>query len=192
AAAAAPSVDERLPHVVDARPLVDDGQPKAAPPPVVEQLDEGPSLSRVHHDVPGQLAGRRNDLGLVDDGEPRRDGRGADLSADHDHVAVPPDGQRPERGHFRASRAWFNIAIPRSRLSAVRAPPKDNPSSARVIATAGCMPTTTVGASSSRVMSAIAASIRPMKESMISTAVMSMITPRAPCRTTASDRSSRR
>ena len=48
------------------------------------------------------------------------------------------------------------------------------------MATAGRMPTSTVSASNNREMDPIMVSIRPMKESTISTAVMSMITPVAP------------
>ncbi|MFO7597744.1 MAG: hypothetical protein R6W92_15555 [Desulfocurvibacter africanus] len=51
---------------------------------------------------------------------------------------------------------------------------------AEIHATAGCMPTTTVSASIIRVMDAMLLSMRPMKESTISRAEMSMSTPCAP------------
>ena len=47
------------------------------------------------------------------------------------------------------------------------------------MATAGRMPTTTVRASSTRAMAAMLPSMRPMKESTISSAEMSISTPRA-------------
>ena len=60
----------------------------------------------------------------------------------------------------------------------------------RVIATAGRMPTRTVSAPNNREMDPIMVSIRPMKESTISTAVMSMITPVARVATSSVARSS--
>ena len=69
--------------------------------------------------------------------------------------------------------------MPLSTFSAVRMPLRDSPNSTRVMATAGCIPTSTVSASSSLAMPAILASIRPMKESTISNAEMSINTPRA-------------
>ena len=70
--------------------------------------------------------------------------------------------------------------MPRSTLSAVRTPGSDMPSSTSVIATAGRMPTTTVSASSTRDIAAMLPSMRPMNESTISSAEMSISTPRAP------------
>ena len=70
--------------------------------------------------------------------------------------------------------------MPRSTSSAVRTPGSDSPSSTSVIATAGRMPTTTVSASSTRDIAAMLASMRPMNESTISSAEMSISTPRAP------------
>ena len=70
--------------------------------------------------------------------------------------------------------------MPRSTLSAVRTPGSDMPSSTSVIATAGRMPTTTVSASSTRDIAAMFPSMRPMNESTISSAEMSISTPRAP------------
>ena len=81
-------------------------------------------------------------------------------------------------------------AMPRSTLSAVLTPVSDSPSSTKVIATAGRMPTTTVSASSSRDTAAMLSSIRPMKESTISSPEMSIITPLAEVATIFSDRSS--
>ena len=62
----------------------------------------------------------------------------------------------------------------------MRTPGSDSPSSTSVIATAGCMPTTTVCASSTRAIAAMLPSIRPMNESTISSDEMSISTPRAP------------
>jgi hypothetical protein len=59
-----------------------------------------------------------------------------------------------------------------------------------VIATAGRIPTRTVSASNSREIEPIVVSIRPTKESTISTAVMSMITPLTPVLASSSARSS--
>src|SRR5262249_29205683 len=71
------------------------------------------------------------------------------------------------------------ISMPFSTLSAVRTPGSESPSSTSVIATAGRIPTTTVRASSTLAMAAMFASMRPMKESTISSAEMSIRTPRA-------------
>ena len=71
--------------------------------------------------------------------------------------------------------------MPFSTFSAVRTPGSDRPSSTSVMATAGRMPTTTVSASSTRAMAAMLPSMRPMNESTISSAEMSISTPRAPC-----------
>src|SRR5215475_3559872 len=73
------------------------------------------------------------------------------------------------------------MASPRSALSAVLTPGRPRPSSTRVMATSGRMPTTTVSASSRRETLAMLASMRPMKLSTISSADMSIITPRARC-----------
>jgi hypothetical protein len=70
--------------------------------------------------------------------------------------------------------------IPFSTSSAVRTPCMGKPNSTSVIATAGCIPTTTVAASSHRAMLAILLSIRAMKESTISMAEMSIRTPLEP------------
>ena len=67
--------------------------------------------------------------------------------------------------------------MPRSMLSAVRTPFSDSPSSTSVIATAGRMPTTTVSASRTRDIAAMSPSMRPMNESTISSAEMSISTP---------------
>src|SRR5262245_11789844 len=71
------------------------------------------------------------------------------------------------------------ISMRFSTLSAVRTPGRERPSSTSVIATAGRIPTTTVRASSTLAMAAMFASMRPMKESTISSAEMSIRTPRA-------------
>ena len=69
--------------------------------------------------------------------------------------------------------------MPFSAFSAVRTPSRLSPSSTSVIATAGRMPTTTVSASRMRDMLAMFPRARPMKESTISRAEMSISTPRA-------------
>ena len=80
--------------------------------------------------------------------------------------------------------------MPRSTVSAVCTPGRDSPSSTRVMATAGRMPTTTVWASRMRAIAAMLPIIRPMNESTISRAEMSMRTPCARCWTIRSVRSS--
>src|SRR4051812_715343 len=82
------------------------------------------------------------------------------------------------------------MAMPFSTFSAVRTPSSDRPSSTSVMATAGCMPTTTVVASSTRAMPEMLASMRPTNESTISRAEMSISTPLAPVRSICEDRSS--
>src|SRR5690242_19798133 len=72
-------------------------------------------------------------------------------------------------------------AIPFSAFSAVLTPSRFSPSSTSVMATAGCMPTTTVSASRTRAILAMFPSARPMNESTISSAEMSISTPRARC-----------
>ncbi|MCY1247231.1 hypothetical protein D9M72_605440 [compost metagenome] len=69
--------------------------------------------------------------------------------------------------------------MPRSTFSAVRTPVRVRPSSTSVIATAGCMPTTTVVASMILASDEMVEIIRPMKESTMSNAEMSINTPRA-------------
>src|SRR5262245_18111704 len=80
--------------------------------------------------------------------------------------------------------------MPFSTLRAVRTPGRARPSSTRVMATAGRMPTTTVSASSTRAIAAMLPSMRPMKESTTSRAEMSMRTARARALTMRSARSS--
>ncbi len=72
--------------------------------------------------------------------------------------------------------------MPSSTLSTVSTPRSSSPSSTSVMATAGCIPTTTVRASMMRAIAAMSESTRPMKESTISSSEMSMSTPRAPVR----------
>jgi hypothetical protein len=80
--------------------------------------------------------------------------------------------------------------MPRSTFNAVRTPGSDSPSSTSVMATAGCIPTTTVCASRMRAMPAMLEIIRPMNESTISSDEMSSNTPRALCFVIADVRSS--
>src|SRR5271165_628132 len=72
-----------------------------------------------------------------------------------------------------------NISIPFSTSSAVCTPLRLSPSSTNVMATAGCIPTTTVCASKTRAIAEVLASIRPIKESTMSSEEMSMSTPLA-------------
>ncbi len=69
--------------------------------------------------------------------------------------------------------------MPRSTSNAVLTPGRVKPSSTKVMATAGCMPTTITRASISRDRLAMSAIIRPMNESTMSSAEMSSNTPRA-------------
>src|ERR1051326_5833115 len=69
--------------------------------------------------------------------------------------------------------------MPESTFRAVRTPGRERPSSTKVMATAGCIPTTTVSASRTRDMAAMFPSILPMKESTISKLEISISTPRA-------------
>uniref|UniRef100_A0A1I7YBM1 PE-PGRS family protein n=1 Tax=Steinernema glaseri TaxID=37863 RepID=A0A1I7YBM1_9BILA len=80
--------------------------------------------------------------------------------------------------------------MPRSALSAVRTPGRVRPSSTRVIATAGCMPTSTVCVSMMRDTPEMVPIMRPMKESTMSSAEMSISTPLAEVALMRSDRSS--
>src|ERR1700749_1077970 len=80
--------------------------------------------------------------------------------------------------------------MPRSTFSAVRTPSSDRPSSTSVMATAGCMPTTTGVASRTLARPEMLASMRPTNESTISSAEMSISTPFAPVFSICADRSS--
>src|SRR5690606_26776547 len=168
----------------------DHGQPKAPAGSVVHDLHPHAAAARVHQGVPGQLARHGHHLGLVDQRQPQLRRGDPDLPARQDDVAVGGDGQFLPFGAHPGLRAWLSISMAWVRLRAVRTPPMESPSSTIVIATAGRMPTTTVSASRMRVMAAMVAKVRPMKESTTSTAEMSMMTPRARAATAASARSS--
>ena len=156
-------------------------EPQAPPLALLHDLDPDLPASGVDQRVAGQLAGRGHHLGLVDEGEAATSTaavRTCWRTTTTSRVAVvmgcrlasAAGTSRPAR-----SRRGPAGAMPFSRSRAVRTPPSERPSSTRVIATAGRMPTTTVSASSIREISAMVASMRPMKESTISTAVMSMM-----------------
>src|SRR6185437_13944715 len=170
-----PAVGQGQVDVRDARALVGEADPDAA---LAERrrdhLDPGQAAAAVYQGVAGQLAGCRHHLGLVHQGQ-------ASLGRYHPHLLPNADDvvSGPDRQLIHQARP-FSSSRPFSAFSAVRTPRRDRPSSVSVIATAGRMPTRTVSASNSREIDPIMASIRPMKESTISTAVMSMITPRAP------------
>src|SRR4029079_10369752 len=84
-------------------------------------------------------------------------------------------------GHHRVRvRLERNICMPRSTSSAVCTPGNSRPSSTRVMATAGRMPTTMVRASRIVDIADMLAIMRPMNESTTSSAEMSMRTPLAP------------
>ena len=116
------------------------------------------STAQLAHDLPD--AARR-----------RRDARIGSVSVAVDGHRRPPSRRRgaaPEQLHAP-------LDVERGAHARQR-----QPSSTSVIATAGRMPTTTVSASSTRDMAAMLPSIRPMNESTISSAEMSISTPRAP------------
>ena len=69
--------------------------------------------------------------------------------------------------------------MPFSTFRAVRTPVMTTPISTRVMATDGCIPTSTVSASITRAICAMSPNIRAMKESTTSRAEISMRTPRA-------------
>src|SRR3954470_16188220 len=80
--------------------------------------------------------------------------------------------------------------MPFSTSSAVQMPGSVRPSSTSVIATAGCMPTSTVSASMIFDRPEMVPIMRPMNESTMSSAEISMRTPRAEVLLMRSDRSS--
>src|SRR4029077_4850762 len=83
----------------------------------------------------------------------------------------------PPISEWKSPLSSYRSSIPVSTFNAVRTPASDMPSSTSVMATAGCMPTTTVSAPTTRAIAAILASILPMKESTISSVDMSIKTP---------------
>src|SRR6185312_5333491 len=166
-------------------PLVGEVKLDAGPPVRrLDHFDPGHTAAAVHQRVPRELARGRHQLGLVYERQPVFRRRAADLLADADDVVSRLDRQLIHQDFP------FRISRPFSALSAVRTPLRDSPSSVSVIATAGRMPTMTVSASNSLDIEPIMVSIRPMNESTISTAVMSMITPRAPVTASSSARAS--
>ena len=159
--------------------------------PSASRLEAHLAAAAVVERVARQLARRGHDLGLVDQAEAERDRALAHRLA-HAHDVLRRADRRaqcsPRSPAFslalvleraRPGPARRSQAMPFSTLSAVCTPSSDRPSSTSVIATAGCMPTTTVCASSTRAIAAMLASMRPMKESTTSSAEMSISTPRA-------------
>ena len=185
AAARGPAVGQRQADVGDARPLVLEVQAQAAPHAVgLHHFPAHDAAAAVDQRVARQLAGRRDHLGLVHQRELQLLGELAHLLPRWRRCRAPSDSGMLSSGFTGqaappcAPRA--SSCMPRSTLSAVRTPSSDRPSSTSVIATAGCMPTTTVVASRTRAMPEMLASMRPTNESTISSAEMSISTPLAP------------
>src|SRR5262245_29872374 len=182
------AVGEGPVHVRDAEAFVGEDEADPLSGTVGHRLDVDPATAAVDQRVAGELARRRDDLGLVDQAESGRDGGRADQLAHPDHVVVHGYRQRlrgPDRlrvdhcaptdassairsapsslaiSPAAAARSSRSRARPRSTSSAVRMPLSARPSSTSVIATAGRMPTTTVSASNTRDTVAIVAIIRP-------------------------------
>src|ERR1700678_2003563 len=180
-----PAVCQRQVKVGDARPFVAEADPDAALAVTrPDHLDPGQAAAAVHQGIAGQFAGRGHHLGLVHQGEAAFRGQDPYSLPNTHHVVSRLDRQ------FIHQVRPFSISRPLSAFRAVRTPRRDRPSSVSVMATAGRIPTMTVSASNNRDMDPIMVSIRPMKESTISTEVMSMITPRAPALASSSARSS--
>src|SRR6185437_12456199 len=179
------AVRERQVDVRDARSFIAELQLDAGPPVTgLDRFDLGHATAAVHQRVPREFARGRYQLGLVDQRQSVLGRHDPHLLAHADDVVSRLDL------HLIHQDFPFSISRPFSALSAVRTPVSGSPSSVSVIATAGRMPTMTVSASNSREIEPIMDSIRPMNESTISTAVMSMITPCAPVAASSSARSS--
>src|SRR5262249_26973243 len=146
-----------------------------------QDFDRRVPAAAVQDRVARQLARGGHDLRLVDETESVLDRALADRLAKYDDVVVPRQRKRLERhreGHPPTHTA--SNSLPFSMSRAVRTPESDMPSSTRVMATAGRIPTTTVSASRTRDIAAMFPSMRPMNESTISSAEISIKTPRAP------------
>ena len=138
----------------------------------------------MNHHVPRQFAGCGDHFGLVDEAETEMDGPIPDLMPNQN--ATSSDSRTTMESVagagisdlLSANSDRRNNAIPLSTFNAVRTPGKDRPRSTSVMATEGCIPTTTVSASRMRDIAAMLLSMRPMKESTISTEEMSIRTPR--------------
>ena len=159
---------------------------QTAPAVALDNLDVGPSATAVDQSVARELAGGRDDLGLVNKGKAQLQRRFADVLPHANDVFGCAD-RKPIR-FDRLSRHWFvqsrrydsrSRSIPRSTFNAVRTPFSESPSSTSVIATEGCMPVTTVAAPSTLDIPAILPSMRPINESTISSEEMSIRTPLA-------------
>src|SRR5689334_4173975 len=131
-----------------------------------------------------KLAGGCDQFGLVHQGKLHLRGPLPHLLPRHHYITRSGDGYglllarfHPPISEWKSPLSSYRSSIPVSTFNAVRTPASDMPSSTRVMATAGCMPTTTVSASSTRAMAAMLASILPMKESTISSVDISIKTP---------------
>src|SRR6185312_7042555 len=192
-AAGRKAVLQRELDVCDARALVDERQAQAPARALGERLDLDLAAAAVDHGVARELARGRDDLGLVHQAEP--DGLrllAQELPCPHDvlrraHRELDAAGGGALRGPSRdhrdvqartSSSRRCSSAMPFSTFSAVCTPSSGRPSSTRVIATDGCIPTTTVCASSTRAIAEMFAIMRPMNESTTSSAEMSIRTPR--------------
>src|SRR5690606_4774193 len=145
-------------------------------------LDHAPvhrPAAAVDHGVARQLAGGGDQLGLVDQAQAAGHRRLAGGLAGEHHVLLGADRQLPCAAHSTPAPACRSRRMPRATSSAGLTPVRFRPSSTRVIATAGCMPTTTVRASITAASAEMVAIMRPMKESTMSSAEISISTPRA-------------
>src|SRR5215472_11159828 len=177
-----------IPHgqfnIRNPRTLIGENQPHADSG-AVQGFQLQRAASAVDHGVSREFACRGYQLGLVHQGKTDLAGQLADPPAHRNDVGFGRDGNRIAVNYRHYIALWpstdsRSASIPASTLRAVRTPWRDMPNSTNVMATAGCIPTTTVCASSTRDMAAIFPSIRPMKESTISRLEISMRTPRAP------------
>src|SRR5262245_23847150 len=141
------------------------------------------TLARVQHDVARQFGDRGDDHRQFDQREAELRGERAALLPRLDDVGIAADVDGDLAGHGSEpppSLRWlrWRYASPSSRSSAVTTPSSVEPSCTIENATSGWIPTTTVSAPRSAIISAMSRSVRQAKESMTSTAVTSTMTPR--------------
>src|SRR4030095_615512 len=174
-------------HFSDPRSLVLEGEAQPDPLALRRRVCTHRAAAAVIHGVARQLTGRRHDLRLVHQAEPQLDRqRPHQLADQHDVLRRPHRSRLLVRHDAPFGAPWSEVrssSIPLSTFRAVRTPGSESPSSTSVMATAGCMPTTTVSASSTRDMAAMLPIMRPMNESTTSSEEMSMSTPREWCLT---------
>src|ERR1700679_4278240 len=72
------AIGHRAGDIRDARPLIDEGQAYAAAYAVAQRLDLQHAAAAIFHGVARDLAGRGDQLGLIDKAEPGIDRPGAD------------------------------------------------------------------------------------------------------------------